>query len=110
MALWFTEQLRTAYFFVTGTELPQVEFSWVRGLSGVKEAEIEIAGHKIRIAVAHGLGNVEYVVNKVRDAKKAGKELPYHFIEVMGCPGGCVTGGGQPRSTDPLTREKRING
>lgn len=102
--------LRTAYFFVTGKELPQVEFSWVRGLSGVKEAEIEIAGHKIRIAVAHGLGNVEYVVNKVRDAKKAGKELPYHFIEVMACPGGCVGGGGQPYMVTDELRNKRAAG
>ncbi len=88
--------LRTAAYFVTGKNLAKVEFENVRGLKGVKETEIEIAGNKIKLAVAHGMGNVEYVLNKVREAKLNNKELPYHFIEVMACPGGCVGGGGQP--------------
>jgi len=88
--------VRTANYLITGKELPKVDLEAVRGLEKVKEAELEIAGKKIRVAVAHGMANVEYVLNKVREAKKAGKELPYHFIEVMACPGGCVGGGGQP--------------
>ena len=88
--------LRTANYFITGEELKKVDLDVVRGLKRVKEGEIEVGGKKVRVAVAHGMANVEYVLNKVREAKKAGKELPYHFIEVMACPGGCVGGGGQP--------------
>lgn len=99
--------LRTASYFITGKELGKVDFENVRGLKGVKETEIEINGKKIKIAVAHGLGNVEYVLNKVREAKKNNKEVPYHFIEVMACPGGCVGGGGQPYMVTDELRAKR---
>ncbi|MFA5147871.1 MAG: NADH-dependent [FeFe] hydrogenase, group A6 [Candidatus Omnitrophota bacterium] len=88
--------VRTANYFITGKELSKVDVEAVRGLDKVKEAEVDIGGKKIRVAVAHGMANVEYVLNKVREAKKAGKETPYHFIEVMACPGGCIGGGGQP--------------
>ncbi|HRZ66902.1 MAG TPA: NADH-dependent [FeFe] hydrogenase, group A6 [Candidatus Omnitrophota bacterium] len=88
--------IRTANYFITGKELAKVDLEAVRGLEKVKEAEIDVGGKKIRVAVAHGMANVEYVLNKVREAKKAGKEMPYHFIEVMACPGGCIGGGGQP--------------
>ncbi|MFA5336616.1 MAG: [Fe-Fe] hydrogenase large subunit C-terminal domain-containing protein, partial [Candidatus Omnitrophota bacterium] len=88
--------VRTANYFITGKELSKVDIEAVRGLDKVKEAEVDIGGKKIRVAVAHGMANVEYVLNKVREAKKAGKETPYHFIEVMACPGGCIGGGGQP--------------
>ncbi|MFA5100123.1 MAG: NADH-dependent [FeFe] hydrogenase, group A6, partial [Candidatus Omnitrophota bacterium] len=99
--------LRTAYHFITGKELGNVEFDSVRGLKGVKETEIDVEGKKIKIAVAHGLGNVEYVLGKIRAAKAAGKEMPYHFVEVMACPGGCVGGGGQPYMvTDELRKER----
>jgi len=99
--------LRTAHYFVTGRELKNVKFESVRGLKGVKETEIEIDGKKLRIAIAHGLGNVEYILNKVRDAKLNNKEMPYHFIEVMACPGGCVGGGGQPYMVTDELRIKR---
>jgi len=102
--------LRTAYYFITGKELNKVEFESVRGLKGVKETEIEVAGKKIRIAIAHGLGNVEYVLKKVREARNNNKELPYHFIEVMACPGGCVGGGGQPYMVTDELRIKRAEG
>lgn len=102
--------LRTAYSFVTNKKLENVEFENVRGLQGVKESEIELDGAKIRIAVAHGLGNVEYVLDKVRDARAKGQETPYHFIEVMACPGGCIGGGGQPYGVDDELRAKRIAG
>lgn len=102
--------LRSAYYFITGNELKKFEFENVRGLKGVKETEIEIEGKKIKLAIAHGLSNVEYVINKVREAKKLNKEMPYHFIEVMACPGGCVGGGGQPYMVTDELRVLRANG
>ncbi len=93
-----TAALRTAYNMITKEELGGVIFEDVVGLEGIKEAEIDIKGTKIRIAVAHGTGNVEKVIEKVRAAREAGEEPPYHFIEVMACRGGCVAGGGQPRA------------
>lgn len=102
--------LRTAAYFVTGVNLPKVEFKNVRGLKGVKETTVQIADQEIRIAVAHGLANVEYVINKIRDAKKKGEPLPYHFVEVMACPGGCIGGGGQPYGVTNELRELRSKG
>lgn len=102
--------LRTAYNLVAGDELGALDFEAVRGLQGVKEAEIDIKGTKVRIAVAHGLANVEYVLNKVRKARDEGTELPWHFIEVMACPGGCVGGGGQPYGATDELRIKRAKG
>lgn len=92
-----TAALRTAYFYITGTELGELNFRAIEGLDGIKEAEVEIAGKTIRIAVAHGTGNVEKVLERIRAAKAAGEEIPYHFVEVMACRGGCIAGGGQPR-------------
>ena len=83
--------LRFAYEAVTGKELEKVEFHEVRGLKGGKEAEIDLNGTKLNVAVAHGTGNAQQLLDSVRSGEKT-----YHFIEVMCCPGGCVTGGGQP--------------
>ncbi len=102
--------LRTAYFYITGKDAAKVEFEVTRGLKGVKEGSIEVAGKTIRIAVAHGLANVEQVLEKVRAAKAAGEETPYHFVEVMACPGGCVGGGGQPYGATNELRIKRAAG
>lgn len=102
--------LRTAYFLLNGKNLKKVDFEDLRGLNGVKEAEVQIDGKKIRVAIAHGLSNVEYVLNKVREAKKNNQELPYHFIEVMACAGGCVGGGGQPYGVTDELRKKRAEG
>jgi len=102
--------LRTAYFFVTGKNLEKVEFQNVRGLKGVKETSINIEGTEIKIAVAHGLANVEYVLAEIRKAQKDGKPLPYHFVEVMACPGGCVGGGGQPYGVTDELRIARSKG
>lgn len=96
-----TAALRTAYFFVTGKELGVFEFKEIEGLEGIKEAEVDVEGTKVRIAVAHGTGNVETVLQRIREAKANGAETPYHFIEVMACRGGCVAGGGQPRALLP---------
>lgn len=84
--------LRTAVEILTGEELAKVEFEEVRGTQGIKEAAYHVAGMDVKIAVASGLGNAKALLEKV----KAG-EAEYHFIEIMGCPGGCVNGGGQPQ-------------
>ncbi len=83
--------LRFAYEVLTGETLENVEFNAVRGLQGVKEAQLELGGLKLSIAVAHGTANAQKVLDSVRSGEKH-----YDFIEVMCCPGGCVTGGGQP--------------
>ncbi len=82
--------LRTVYEVVTGKELENVDFTAVRGIEGVKEATINVGGKDVRVAVAHGSGNASALLEKVKAGEK------YDFIEIMGCPGGCVTGGGQP--------------
>jgi len=87
-----------------------VEFQKTRGLEGVKEGSTVIAGKEVRFAVAHGLGNVETVLKRVREARDAGAEPPYHFIEVMACPGGCVGGGGQPYGVTDKLRAQRAAG
>jgi NADP-reducing hydrogenase subunit HndD len=102
--------VRTAYFFATGENIKGVEFTPVRGLQGVKEAEIDVKGTKVRIAVAHGMGNVECVLDRVKDAITRGKESPYDFIEVMACAGGCVGGGGQPYGATDRLRAIRAQG
>ena len=83
--------LRTVYEVVTGKTLENVEFEEVRGTEGIKEASIDLNGTQINVAVAHGTGNASELLEKIKSGEKQ-----YHFIEVMGCPGGCVTGGGQP--------------
>jgi NADH-quinone oxidoreductase subunit G len=94
--------LRTAYKLITGKELENIDIKPVRGLEGVKEATIDVGGLQIKVAVAHGLGNARKVMEEV----KLGKS-PYHFIEIMACPGGCVGGGGQPLGFDLNIRETR---
>ena len=83
--------LRTAYFALTGKEKPDVIFSEVRGLKNVKEAEYELAGKKIKVAVASGMRGAKVLLDQIREGTS-----PYTFIEIMGCPGGCINGGGQP--------------
>ena len=71
-----------------------------RGLKGVKEAVINVAGTDLRIAVVNGIGNVKPVLDNLKN---------YDYIEVMSCPGGCIGGGGQPIPTTPEIRQKRID-
>lgn len=97
--------LRTVYEVVTGQELTDVDFKMVRGLEGIKEAEVDLAGTKVKIAVANGLGNAKVLLEKI----KAG-ECAYHFIEIMCCPGGCIGGGGQPLGTTMAIKQKRLEG
>lgn len=93
-----TAALRTAYFYITGQELGTLNFAEIEGLEGVKAAEVDINGTKIRIAVVNGVGNAEQVMEEIKAAEEAGQDIPYHFVEVMACPGGCVAGGGQPKA------------
>jgi iron-only hydrogenase group A len=92
--------LRTVYELLTGNALPSLDLTMVRGLEGVKEATVPIEGvGDVKVAVAHGLGNARKLLEKIKSG-----EGQYHFIEVMACPGGCVSGGGQPV---PASNEKR---
>ena len=84
--------LRTAVETLTGEELESVDFKEVRGTAGIKEATYHVAGMDVNVAVASGLGNARELLNRVKSG-----EANYHFIEIMGCPGGCVNGGGQPQ-------------
>lgn len=102
--------LRTAYHRVTDKNLSRIDFHQLRGLKGVKTAGISLNGKDIRVAVAHGLGNVSQILDEVREAKRKNRETPYHFIEVMACPGGCIGGGGQPYKISNEIRAARING
>jgi NADH-quinone oxidoreductase subunit G len=102
--------LRTAYDYITGGKLKNVDFENVRGLAGVKEGTVQVNEHSVKVAVAHGLSNVESVLAEVRQAKAEGRETPFHFIEVMACPGGCVGGGGQPYGITDETRQLRGDG
>lgn len=102
--------LRSAYYLITKEDLEDVNFMDVRGLEGVKAAEIDIKGTKVRVAVAHQLGNVEALLNQIREAKNNGEEAPFHFIEVMACRGGCIGGGGQPYGATDETRRQRSAG
>jgi NADP-reducing hydrogenase subunit HndD len=95
--------IRTAYELYTGQTLLDIEVADVRGLKGIKEGKLMMDGKEIRVAVAHGLGNACKLLDEAR--KDPGR---YHFIEIMGCPGGCVGGGGQPYAavnTIPLDDE-----
>ena len=83
--------LRTANDWLTGEDNQEVEFHEVRGTKGLKEATYTIAGQEIKVAVASGIANANYVMSKIKDGT-----APWTFVEIMCCPGGCVTGGGQP--------------
>ncbi len=100
--------IRSAYFLVTGKDLENVEIGAVRGLEGVKEAAVDVPGFgEVRVAVAHGLGNARKVMDRVREGLATKGESPWHFIEIMACPGGCVGGGGQPYGNDIASRARR---
>ena len=82
---------RTAYEIYTKQSLPKVDFEELRGLDGIRSATIDFNGTPIKIGIAHGLGNARKLIEEVKNGTS-----PYHAIEVMACPGGCIGGGGQP--------------
>jgi len=90
--------LRTVVDILTGKDNDNIEYKAVRGIEGVKVAEVEVPGLTIRAAVAHGLGNARKLMDQIRSG-----EADYHFVEIMACPGGCVTGGGQPIQPSSVT-------
>ncbi len=106
--------LRTAYEIVTGEEIPfeKLRIMPVRGMVGVKEAELLIPravdewkfleGKTLRVAIAHGTANAKKIMEKVVSG-----EAPWHFVEIMACPGGCLGGGGQPIPTNEKIRKAR---
>ena len=83
--------LRTAYHDITKEEAPSLDFKEVRGMTGIKEASLEIAGHTVNVAATSSLGNARKLMDELRQGNSK-----YHLIEIMACPGGCVSGGGQP--------------
>lgn len=83
--------LRTAYELATGQTLEKVDFEAVRGMEGVRSAEVQVGPHTLKIGIAHELGNARKLLEQVQSG-----ESQYHAIEVMACPGGCIGGGGQP--------------
>ena len=100
--------LRTAVETLTGEELKELNFTAVRGTEGIKEATYNVAGMDVKVAVVSGLANARELLNKVKSG-----EADYHFIEIMGCPGGCINGGGQPfhkRKMSSTIISKRMEG
>ncbi len=88
--------LRTAYYMLTGEELPNYVIREVRGLEGIKELHVKVGELDLGVAVANGLINAQKLLHQIR--KEGRTDL--QFIEVMTCPGGCIAGGGQPQATD----------
>lgn len=83
--------LRTAVEKLSGEELKSLDFTEVRGTDGIKEASYTVNGMEVKVCVVSGLANANTIMEKVKNGT-----VDYHFIEIMGCPGGCVNGGGQP--------------
>ena len=83
--------LRTAVHTLTGKSAEKLEFTDVRGLTGIKEASYNVAGKDIKVAIASGLANANALLTRIKNG-----EADYQFVEIMACPGGCVNGGGQP--------------
>ena len=83
--------LRTAADWLEGRKVENVEYKALRGIEGVKEAEVTVGGLKLKVAIANSTGAAKQLIKKIQSG-----EATYHFVEVMACPGGCVNGGGQP--------------
>jgi ferredoxin hydrogenase len=104
--------LRAVWQYRTGQKAPAslLKFEPLRGLAGVRQASLEIAGKPLRVAVVHGTGNIRPFLDDILKGN-----VKYDFIEVMACPGGCIGGGGQPKPggngrPDDNLRKKRIDG
>ena len=104
--------LRTAYFVITGRNVPfkNLDISPCRGLKGVKEATVKLEkvlpkfkhleSVEVKVAIAHGIENARNLLEQIKRLQAEKQPVPWHFIEVMACPGGCVGGGGQPKPTN----------
>jgi NADH-quinone oxidoreductase subunit G len=104
--------LRTAHFNLSGMSVfgEAIEMENIRGMSGLRRATVLMNGKEVRVAMVHGLGNAPEILDEVLSAKKSGAAIPYHFIEVMACRGGCLGGGGQPYGICDEIRQKRRDG
>ena len=96
--------LRTAYHFITGADLENIEFEEVRGFTGIKEASVPIGKLTVNVAVVNTLSNAREIIRRIQSGEKS-----YHFVEVMSCPGGCVGGGGQMEGYDMERIKRRID-
>ena len=96
--------LRSVSEIVTGKPLGKIAFEQVRGESGIKRAEIEIGDKKVKVAVAHGLANAQTIMEEIKSGK-----ADYQFVEIMACPGGCITGGGQPIKSAKIQEEVDVH-
>lgn len=96
---------RTAHWLITGKNMEKVDMEGVRGITGLKKAEIEIGGVKLKIAIANGMENAKMILDDL-----AKDPHVYDYVEVMACPGGCIGGGGQPLPVDDEIRRKRAQG
>ena len=96
--------LRTAYELITGKEAPAplLDLQPVRGYEGIREASLDVDGLTVNVAVVYGTANVRQMIERVKSGEKQ-----YHFIEVMTCPGGCIGGGGQPKTMLPEADDAR---
>jgi len=95
--------IRSAYFLLTGQEYPEEKIPAIRGLKGHKEVRLKIGDLEIGAAVVSGLGNARKLLDEIKGGRK-----DIHFIEVMTCPGGCISGGGQPINTDTEAVKARL--
>jgi len=96
--------VRTAYEWITGEELKNVDFEQLRGMEGLREATVDMAGRELKIGIAHGLRNARRLLESIREG-----ESKYDAIEIMACPGGCVGGGGQPyhHGNDEIVKKRQ---
>jgi len=102
--------VRSVYELVTGAKLPRLDLMEVRGFDGLKETTVPLYSEEtgkgldveLRVAVINGLGQAKKLIQQMKDG-----EVEYDFVEVMACPGGCIGGGGQPKS-DKETLAKRM--
>lgn len=96
--------LRSVSEIVSGKPLDKIAFEQVRGENGIKRAEIEIADKKVKVVVAHGLANAQIIMEEIKSGKS-----DYQFVEIMACPGGCITGGGQPIKSAKIQEEVDVH-
>lgn len=96
--------LRFAYEKISGEKLLQSDFKMVRGMDGIRTAELELGAVKLKLGVVHSLSNARQLCDQIVSGQS-----DYDLIEIMACPGGCIAGGGQPVNFEPDFREKRIN-
>ena len=97
--------LRTAVEKLSGEELKSLDFTEVRGTDGIKEASYTVNGMEVKVCVVSGLANANTIMEKVKNGT-----ADYHFIEIMGCPGGCVNGGGQPQVSGAVRNTVDVQG